>query len=155
MSKVIQRLGLPLENVTNVTAQRLTELMARVYQEQMAPALKEVDLNPTSWKTLMMFFKAEGEPLNPSDLATITGESRTNMTRICDELVARGFITRFPSQDDRRRIDLKMSEAGAEMIRKTAPDLRKHLEPVHSALTEEEKKLLIALLKKQLASMLD
>lgn len=155
VAKVAERLGMPPQSVMDITAMRLTQIMARGYHDVMSVALKEQGLNPTSWMTLMMFFKAEGEPLNPSDLATITGESRTNMTRICDELVAQGYITRFPSAQDRRRVDLKLSDAGAELIRRTAPKLREHLKPVRESITEEEKQTLIRILKKQLLALPD
>jgi MarR family transcriptional repressor of emrRAB len=81
-------------------------------------------LSPGGYITLMALYNRPGNRSSPSELSEYTGETRANMTRICDELVGHGWIDRVPSSEDRRRIDLSLTDAGMALLQEVAPTLR-------------------------------
>jgi MarR family transcriptional repressor of emrRAB len=113
-------------------------------------ALREHELNPVSFAALMMLFGQERETINPSELAQATGESRANVTRICDELVSKGLLKRAANLDDRRRIDLQLAATGEECVLQLLPVLRQRVHSVFDVLNEQERKTLENLLKRVL-----
>ena len=51
-------------------------------------------LSTVAYISMMVLYGMPEQHANPSALCTATGETRGNMTRICDELVAKGLIHR-------------------------------------------------------------
>jgi len=76
---------------------------------------------------------------NPSALCSATGETRSNMTRITDELVAKGLIKRVANEEDRRRVDLSLTEEGVQLLRQVVPALREKIDAVFAVFSEETK----------------
>jgi MarR family transcriptional repressor of emrRAB len=114
---------------------------------------KSFGLNPVSFTALMMLYGTRPEPLNPSLVCEITGESRANMTRISDDLVALGLIQRETSEQDRRRFALTITPAGTRLVRKVLPLLKKRVTPAFAGFDQKEKTRLHALLRKQLLAV--
>jgi len=83
---------------------------------------------------------------NPSELCVITGETRANMTRICDELVDKGLMRRVTNQEDRRRVDLSLTDEGVALLKTAVPELRKKTHVMMSIFSEAEKATLVDLL---------
>jgi MarR family transcriptional repressor of emrRAB len=52
----------------------------------------------------------ENHSIQPSELSCALGSSRTNATRIADELEKRGWIERRESDNDRRCLHLQLTE---------------------------------------------
>jgi len=88
----------------------------------------------------MMTLQSTAENLaNPSDLCFITGETRSNMTRITDELVAKGLIKRVANEEDRRRVDLSLTEEGMQLLREVVPKVRQRIDAAFAAFDDETK----------------
>ncbi len=132
---------------------RLYLHIAKALREAANHVLRPFDLNYVSFSTLMMLFGSCDNVVNPSKLCDVTGESRTNMTRIVDDLVARGYIKRHPSTDDRRRIVLTLTAKGEGLVRKILPPLWEVQKKIYQVFGADEKKELEDLLKKQLAAI--
>jgi len=132
---------------------RLYLHIAKALREVANRVLRPFDLNYVSFSTLMMLFGSRDNVVNPSTLCDVTGESRTNMTRIVDDLVVRGYIKRHPSTDDRRRIVLTLSTKGENLVKKILPKLWEEQKAIYRNFGTEEKKSLEELLKKQLAAI--
>jgi MarR family transcriptional repressor of emrRAB len=119
--------------------------------ERMNQELKQYELSCTAYATLMMLYSTEGHTANPSDMCLCTGETRANMTRICDELVALNAVTRVDNPDDRRRVDLSLTSKGIELLKSVAPNIHTRMTNAYSTLDAEEKstleKLLLKLMK--------
>jgi MarR family transcriptional regulator, negative regulator of the multidrug operon emrRAB len=99
-----------------------------------------------------MLYAQPENGINPSDLSDASGETRTNMTRICDELVRKGLIRRRASKEDRRRIVLEMTKKGVAFIEKLLPQVWSGVGRVTDALSASEKNTLERLLKKLLVA---
>jgi len=88
----------------------------------------------------MMTLQSMSENLaNPSELCIATSETRSNMTRITDELVDKGLIKRVPNEEDRRRVDLSLTDAGMQLLRTIVPIIRGKMQTVFSVFTDESK----------------
>src|SRR3569832_1631770 len=65
--------------------------------------LSEFGLNSSSFLALAMILSSEDNRLNPSHLSDALIASRTNVTRLADDLVGSGWVSRKPCTQDRRR----------------------------------------------------
>jgi len=99
----------------------MLKLVTAELNERMRSILREYEFHPVSFIALVMLINSNGAPLNPSDLSKITGESRANTTRICDDLVANGYLERRSNPEDRRRVDLLLAPAGIDAVRRLLP----------------------------------
>ncbi|GAB7127995.1 MarR family winged helix-turn-helix transcriptional regulator [Amantichitinum ursilacus] len=135
-----------------VLLKMLLQHIAGGLNSRMNEVLREYNLNRISFLALVMLVSSGGKPLNPSDLAEATGESRANVTRICDELVAKSLLRREPNPEDRRRIDLYLAPQGEELVQRTLPKIQNHAFSPFNDLTAEERDLLEAILKKLLGA---
>ena len=96
---------------------------------------------------MMMLYARPENLANPSDLCDATGETRGNMTRICDELVDKGWMLRVPNAEDRRRVDLSLSKSGMKLLNDMVPALgQKSAEFYKATFTKAEKATLQQLL---------
>ncbi len=102
-------------------------------------ALEPYGISGVAYVAMMTLFSTPENCCNPSDICMATGEGRSNMTRITDELVKKGLIKRVASEEDRRRIDLSLTEAGIELLRVVVPEVRERNKTIFSALTPEAK----------------
>jgi MarR family transcriptional repressor of emrRAB len=96
--------------------------------ERLNRILEPHGLTSVGYITMMSLFSRSENLANPSELCEITGETRGNMTRICDELVDKGWMRRVPNPEDRRRVDLSLTESGMALLKLVAPQLRQNAE---------------------------
>jgi DNA-binding MarR family transcriptional regulator len=129
---------------------RLTKHFRAVKQE----ALVETGLQDFEYDTLhLLMIRDTPGHASPSALAADLEISNAGMTGRLDALEKAGWIQRRASADDRRRVDVEVTRAGAEIWRR-AMELRGagEDEVVH-VLTAEERATLAALLKKMTLSV--
>ena len=129
---------------------RLTKHFRAVKQE----ALVETGLQDFEYDTLhLLMIRDTPGHASPSALAADLEISNAGMTGRLDALEKSGWIQRRASADDRRRVDVEVTRAGAEIWRR-AMELRGagEDEVVH-VLTVEERATLAALLKKMTLSV--
>lgn len=115
--------------------------------------LRPHGLNETDFRTLMQLFCSPQGQAHPSDLSQLATQSRTNMTRIVDSLVQRGWVTRYASDIDRRRIVLAITDAGNALVKHLLPQFHPKLSSFLSILTDVEKQTMTLALKKIAASL--
>jgi DNA-binding MarR family transcriptional regulator len=123
--------------------------LVRHFQRTTKEALAEVGLQDFEYKTLhhLMIRETPGQA-SPSALAQDLEISGAGMTGRLDLLEKAGWIQRRASPDDRRRVDIEITRAGADVWRR-AMDLRgRSEEQVVTELTQEERDTLARLLKK-------
>lgn len=110
--------------------------------------LAPYQLSNIGYFAMMMLYSTPDNLANPSEICKATGETRGNMTRICDDLVEKGLMRRVTSPDDRRRVNLSLTEKGVSLLRTIVPELRIHVKEVFSSFSETEKASLVKLLLK-------
>jgi MarR family transcriptional repressor of emrRAB len=118
----IQRVAARFDEVpiTEAMIFRVLVLLGRELSMLIEQTLRPHGLNDTDFRTLMMLYSLNGTAF-PSDLCACMAQSPANMTRVADALVERGLITRAPSEEDRRRMVLRVTPAGETLVREYLP----------------------------------
>ena len=101
--------------------------------------LKAQGINETLFMALITLESQENHSIQPSELSSALGSSRTNATRIADELEKRGWIERRESNNDRRCLHLQLTAKGHEFLREVLPPQHHCLHQLWSSLNTEEK----------------
>ncbi|KAB7709423.1 MarR family transcriptional regulator [Plesiomonas shigelloides] len=113
-------------------------------------ALKRYQLNDTLFTALVLLYTSEHYSLQPSELSNLLNTSRTSATRIADELVARGWISRELLDGDRRCFQLTLNETGLAFMQSLLPEQRQRLRNLWAPFSTEEKQQFEYLLHKLL-----
>lgn len=93
--------------------------------------LQEHGLSLAEYEIISMLSEAEGRRLRMSALADIVVQSRSRMTHTAKRLEGRGWVQRVPVQDDRRGVELVLTDDGwkalDEASRVHVAGVREHL----------------------------
>jgi DNA-binding MarR family transcriptional regulator len=127
---------------------RVAALM-RFMREAKHAAVEQMGLQDFEYETLhMLMIRETPGHASPGTLAQELGVSNAGMTGRLDSLEKRGWIKRVPGTEDRRRVGVEVTRAGATVWRQ-AMDLRGTAEDeLATALTRRELVTLNRLLKK-------
>lgn len=156
----------PIEQMLNFRANRqkdfplqeimLTRLCMHMQSkllENRNKMLKAQGINETLFMALITLDAQEDHSIQPSELSAALGSSRTNATRIADELEKRGWIERRESDNDRRCLHLHLTEKGHEFLRQLLPPQHKCLQLLWSSLNASEKSQLEGITRKLLTRL--
>jgi MarR family transcriptional regulator, negative regulator of the multidrug operon emrRAB len=138
--------------VQDIVLVRLLKMLSVQLGQHLGQKVRPHGINEVGFRTLTMLYAQLDTGVNPSDLSDASGETRTNMTRICDELVRKGLIRRRASTGDRRRIVLELTKKGVTLIEKILPQVWSGVGHVTNSLSASEKNTLERLLKKLLTA---
>lgn len=117
---------------------RMTSLLQKVLREAMNAPLKKYALVDSSYTVLAILYGTPGETSTASKLGEACHEKPANLTRVCDELVARGLIARSPKPGDRRAVMISLTRAGAALIEQAIPDVSNTIAAAYSAISAAE-----------------
>lgn len=115
--------------------------------------LSSFGLNSSTFLALAMILSSEDNRLNPSHLSDALIASRTNVTRLADELVNSGWVGRTSSRKDRRRVELSLTPDGRALILKTLPVIWRRIEQQWADFSPAEVTEFDRLLRKMLAGL--
>ena len=118
--------------------------MAAGFEQRLRP----FGLVEAEFRVLTTLFSQPDGVAHPSDLCARADQSPANMSRISDALVSRDLITRVLSVQDRRRIVLRITEQGEDLVRRLLPKLFVSLRGMLAEFSEAEQRLLISQLKR-------
>lgn len=153
----------PIEQMLDLRAQRdntfpyqevlLTRLsmhMQGKLLENRNRMLKSQGINETLFMALLTLESQEAQRIQPSELSSALGSSRTNATRIADELEKRGWIERRECGNDRRCLYLQLTASGHAFLQEVQPPQHHSLQLIWSSLTADEKAQLESITRKLL-----
>src|SRR6202051_1392742 len=123
--------------------------MAVMFEHQIRP----FGLAEAEFRVLTTLFSQPDGVAHPGDLCSRAAQSPANMSRICDALVSRDLITRVLSDQDRRRMVLRITPQGEELVRQLLPKMFAPLRGMLVGFPEAEQRQLIALLKRLYMSL--
>ncbi len=86
--------------------------------------------------------------LTQSALAKALGIERSTMVAVIDRLERQGLVERLGSAQDRRSYALRLSAAGAALLERLKPIVRRHERKIAAGLTAAEAATLIGLLRR-------
>jgi MarR family transcriptional regulator, negative regulator of the multidrug operon emrRAB len=151
IDRISQQLpGMPQDRVV---LNRLFFFVFKELDEVYNRHLTEFGLNSSSFLALAMLLSCDDNRLNPCDLSDALIASRTNVTRLSDELVNAGWVSRKPSTEDRRRVELSLTEEGRALVLKALPAIWKLIEQQWADFSTDDVREFDRLLRKMLASL--
>lgn len=101
------------------------------------------------WQLLMQLYKlAPPEGLTPAALAELTGVSRAAVTGLVDSLVEAGLVARGEVGADRRTYRVQLTPQGNAFLAARLPDHLQRMQRLMQALTPDERKVFVELVKK-------
>lgn len=108
--------------------------------------IRKTGLNPTEFGVLEFLYHKGPQPLQQIGEKILI--SSGNITYVVDKLERKGLVARRASPDDRRVIYADVTEEGRSFMDSKFPGHRLAVEHAVEALTPEERRQAIALLKK-------
>lgn len=121
-----------------------------------AETLDSNELAIWQFKTLLML-RRQGEPyeLSPSALADALGLTRGALSARLSGLEARGLIVREHALDDRRRVRVRLTDAGHRALAAQLDGEEVREQRILARLTDREKRILAALLRELVLAIED
>lgn len=133
----VRSVGAPLSSDVRMTL--LIKHNAWLLNDLLNRTVEPYGISAVAYVAMMTLQSTQDNLANPSELCVATSETRSNMTRITDELVAKGLIKRVANEEDRRRVDLSLTEEGMQLLRTVVPVIRAKTQAVFSVFSEETK----------------
>lgn len=107
---------------------------------------RDAALTHFEYYVLAMLSEAPGTTLRMTALARLTRSTLPRLSHVVQRLEARGLVERFPCPDDRRATNARLTDAGADKVRATAPGhVATVRDAVIDALTPEQVQQLTAI----------
>ncbi|GAA0134602.1 MarR family transcriptional regulator [Paenibacillus sp. YSY-4.3] len=138
------------------TEERGTDLSLHLYRvfaksfksvnEHAVTGSKIQGFNPTAFAVLEVLYYKGPQPIQQigAKLPLQSG----NVTYVIDKLEAAGYLQRQPCPRDRRVIFAELTPKGNELMNKLYPEFSERIDYALSGLDQDEKQLMITLLKK-------
>jgi DNA-binding MarR family transcriptional regulator len=91
------------------------------------------------WWILILLMREDSKTATPSALAEKAGVSRATMTGLVDGLEQGSLVERIYSKDDRRSVQIKLTEAGQAKLDKVMPDYYRRVRKCMQSLDENKR----------------
>lgn len=118
------------------------------FQQKMAQALKPFDITEPQYNVLRILRGQNGKAMNLYEIQNRMIQKMSNVSRLIDKLVAKNWVTREECSDNRRRVDIAITDAGLRLLENVTPAVEKYKEDINNSLTEDEARTLAALMDK-------
>ena len=89
--------------------------------EKFSDHLKQYALSIQQFKVLRSLRALKGEPANLQTLQDEMVSKNSNTTRLVEKLRLKGFITRFQSEENRRKVEIRITDTGLELLNEIDP----------------------------------
>lgn len=103
----------------------------RLVEEALDRDLQAHGMQLTEYEILSMISESPGHRLRMSEIAEMVVQSRSRLTHTASRLEKRGWVTRQSCLQDRRGVELVLTDAGFAQIEAAAPEhlasVRRHL----------------------------
>jgi DNA-binding MarR family transcriptional regulator len=109
------------------------------------------ELTFTQWVILM--YLRDGMAINASDLCSQLRHDSGALTRVLDQLQARGFVARERSREDRRAVELRLTDSGRSVLEAYVPRVVETLNDALGDFSRAEVTELLRLLGKLIARL--
>lgn len=110
--------------------------------------LKEFGISEPQYNVLRILKGQKDTPITVENIASRMVQRSSNVTRIIDKLLTRGFVTRKECESNRRKMDINISKEGLDFLKLLDKKVDAFHEPMFDKLTEQEAQTLTTLIKK-------
>lgn len=104
-----------------------------------------------TWQQFNILRILRGRYPEPATVKLLTErmiDKMSNASRLVDKLLSKGLVERCTSQEDRRRVDVSITEEGLELLASASDDLERGLSFEDGKLNDDEAETLNELLDK-------
>lgn len=129
-----RKLGIAMVETYNNVYERSQEFFA------------EYGLTSQQYNVLSILHDA-GTPLSTSDILKKMLEKNAGVSRLVDRLIVKDLVEKSINPDDKRLIDVKLTDKGETLYAKVS-DALPEVDAVYSSLTDDEAETLVFLLSK-------
>ena len=116
--------------------------------DQVGQELKEYDITEPQFNVLRILRGAKGRPLSVQKIQAEMVQRSSNVTRIIDKLLKKGCVDRRECPSNRRKMDIRITSEGLELLKKLDKKVQALHEPMQGRLTDTELEVLSDLLIK-------
>lgn len=120
--------------------------LAAAIEADCARRLSRDQLSESKFVMLIVLHEAKGG-LAPNELATRCGVTRATMTSLIDGLERDGLAHRTADRQDRRSVNIKLTDKGAELARSVFDEHAEWLGSVFGGLDPEQSELLTSMIQ--------
>jgi DNA-binding MarR family transcriptional regulator len=113
------------------------------FTEAISQVLKVEKLTVQQFNVLRILRGRKGEPASLQDVSKDMLHSNSNTTRVVDKLVLKNYADRIQCTDDRRQIELTITESGLALLSRLDKKVDAKEQELVANLTEQEMKMLI------------
>ena len=121
---------------------KIHQLSGRIFSKLLKK--HQIDINPAQGRIMFVLWREDNIPIQ--ELAIKTSLSKTTLTSMLDRLEIMGYIARVPSNEDRRKICIKLTEKDKSLHEKYRQVSLEMTELFYQGLSNDD----IALFEKQL-----
>lgn len=104
-----------------------------------------------TWQQFNILRILRGRHPEPATVKLLTErmiDKMSNASRLVDKLLSKGLVARCTSQEDRRRVDVSITEEGLNLLARASDDLERGLNFENGNLSDQEAEALNDLLDK-------
>jgi DNA-binding MarR family transcriptional regulator len=113
--------------------------------EELVRVLRPSNLTLTGFRVLMML-RAAGGTLSPAEIAARLGSARATVTGVLDSLEKHSSVLRSPHPEDRRRLQISITDSGRALLDEILPAYFTHERDAVAALDPGQQEALVTLL---------
>lgn len=121
--------------------------------DEVGKALKVYGISEPQYNVLRVLANAEGEPVSVGTILDKMVQRNSNITRLVDKLISKGLVHRQECPTNRRKMDIILTEAGAELLKDLDQSVQHFHQGMIDNLSDEElrtlKDLIIKLTKQK------
>ena len=114
--------------------------------QEVSAALKPYQL---SWQQFNILRILRGMHPDPASVKLLTErmlDKMSNASRLVEKLKQKGFVERTPCTEDRRRVEVCITDLGLEILEKASSDVERKIEPSLERISENDAEQLSNLL---------
>ncbi|MGB0521628.1 MAG: MarR family winged helix-turn-helix transcriptional regulator [Flammeovirgaceae bacterium] len=115
--------------------------------EMTMDTLKPYNLNDQHFNILRILRGKHPECASPGHIKEVLLNKRGDLTRLTDKLVKMGYVERYINPENRRMVNLKITQAGLDVVKLLSSKMT-HIDFIKDNLTQAEAKQLNELLDK-------
>ena len=119
-----------------------------VITENFNEILKPYDISSEQFNVLSILRGQKGNPANMCVIQERMLAKTSNTTRLVDKLLVKDFVTRKVCPENRRKIEVKITQKGLDLLGELDPKVKAHEDSFSNNLNEDEKAQLNQLLEK-------
>lgn len=116
--------------------------------DQVSRELKEFDTTEPQYNVLRILRGRQGQPVTVQEIQEEMVQRTSNVTRIIDKLLAKGFVDRQECAANRRKMDITITPAGMDFLDLLDKKVHAFHQPMEHNLSVGELEQLVELIKK-------